>query len=298
MRTIFKQNGFQGYNPWWAYNPSVRKNIGLKPSDERLGDRAIELEEKHLDMVRSIQYASRIQESMLPSEELFESFFEDHFIINRPKEIVSGDFYWMNNIYEKIIFTIADCTGHGVPGAFMSILGIMLLNQITVMDEVIQPDKILNILRARVIQAISNNNCHGEMKEGLDLALCVFDPVKQVLQYAGALDRIYLIRDHALVRLEVNKFSGNLDLDHDMDFRSFEIKIMPGDVVYLFTDGYPDQFGGENNKKFTVKRFRDLLMKICRKKMARQKQILENTLLKWQGSVEQLDDITVLGIKF
>lgn len=298
MRTIFKQNGFQRHNPLWSYNPADRKNIVFRTSEERLRDRASELEEKHLDMIRSIQYASRIQDAMLPSGELFEPFFSDYFIVNKPKEIVSGDFYWMNSINENLIFTIADCTGHGVPGAFMSILGIMLLNQITIQDEIIQPDKILNILRTRVAQAISHNNGHGEMKEGLDLALCVYDPSKQVLQCAGALDRIYLIRDNSLIRLEADKFMGNLDLDHDTPFKNYEIKILHGDVVYLFTDGYPDQFGGENNKKFTVKRFQEMLMKICRKKMTKQRQILEETLLNWQGSVEQLDDITILGIRF
>jgi serine phosphatase RsbU (regulator of sigma subunit) len=298
MRTIFKQNGFQGFNPLWSYNISGRNNGILRTNDEKLHDRTTELEEKHLDMIRSIQYASRIQDAMLPEGKMFESFFSDYFIINRPKEIVSGDFYWMNDINGKLIFTLADCTGHGVPGAFMSILGIMLLNQITVVDKVDQPDKVLSILRERVTQAISCNNKHGEMKEGLDLILCVYDPEKQVIQCAGALNRIYQIRNNTLIRLELNQKYGNLDLDPNLPCAKYEIKVIPGDVFYLFSDGYPDQFGGENNKKFTLKRFQDILMKIFPEKMSEQKQILEETLVEWQGEIEQVDDITVLGIRF
>jgi serine phosphatase RsbU (regulator of sigma subunit) len=297
MRTIFKQNGFPGMNPQWRYSNVDRENSLFRTFEERLRDKTIELEEKHLDIIRSIQYASRIQEAMLPSGKLFESYFSDYFIINKPKEIVSGDFCWMNRANKKLIFTIADSTGHGVPGAFMSILGIMLLDQITGLDKVTRADRILNILRERVAQAISHNN-QEVMKEGLDMALCVYDPEKQVLQCSGALHRIYQIRNKTLFKMELNQISGSHDLDHDVPCKKHEIKIQPGDVFYLFTDGYPDQFGGEKNKKFTLKRFQDLLMEICHKTMRRQKQILEDTIMNWQGSIEQLDDITVLGIRF
>jgi len=299
MRTIFKQNGSQGLNPFWPYNNNDERKKGLNRTfEERLRDKTIELEEKHQDMIRSIEYARRIQGAMLPSGKLFESFFSDYFIINKPKEIVSGDFYWMNKIDNKLIFTIADCTGHGVPGAFMSILGIMLLDQITNIDKVIQADKILNILRKRVTQAISHNTKQGEMKEGLDLILCVYDPEERVIHCSGALDRIYKVRNNTLSKLGPDQMNGGSYLDPDIPCDKYAVSIKPGDVFYLFTDGYPDQFGGEKNKKFTLNRFQDLLMKITRKKMDKQKQILEDTISKWQGSIEQLDDITVMGIKF
>jgi serine phosphatase RsbU (regulator of sigma subunit) len=299
MRTIPIHNRSSATNHLWTCNNNVDRKSGLfRNFKEKLRDKTIELEEKHLDMIRSIEYASRIQDAMLPSGKLFESFFTDYFILNKPKEIVNGDFYWMNKVDNKLIFTIADCTGHGVPGAFMSILGIMLLDQITGVDKVIQADRILNILRERVTQAISHNINQGEMKEGLDLTLCVYDPEKQTLQFSGALDRIYQIRDNSLNKVELDQFHGHSHLDYDVPCEKHEVDVKSGDVFYLFTDGYPDQFGGEKNKKFTVKRFQDLLMKIYHKKMGNQKKILEDTIMKWQGSIEQLDDITVMGIRF
>jgi serine phosphatase RsbU (regulator of sigma subunit) len=299
MRLIPRLNGFPAMNHLWSYNNNVDgKDASFKSFEKKLQEKNIELEEKHLDMIRSIEYASRIQDAMLPSGELFESYFSDYFILNKPKEIVSGDFYWMKKVDDKLIFTIADCTGHGVPGAFISILGIMLLDQITGVDKVIQADKILNILKERVSQAIRHNKNQEVMKEGLDLTLCVYDPVERRLQFSGALDRIYQVRDHSISRLSLDQICGSLGLDHDVPYEPHEINVRSGDVFYLFTDGYPDQFGGEKNKKFTLKRFQDLLMKIYKKKMCRQKQILEDTITKWQGSIEQLDDITVMGIRF
>jgi serine phosphatase RsbU (regulator of sigma subunit) len=299
MRTLPINSKLSATNHLWIHNNNVDRNSGFfRTVEEELRDKTIELEEKHLDMIRSIEYASRIQDAMLPSGKLFESFFSDYFILSKPKEIVSGDFYWMNKVDNKLIFTIADCTGHGVPGAFMSILGIMLLDQITGVDKVTQADEILNILRERVTQAMSHNKNNGEMKEGLDLTLCVYDPEKQTLQFSGALDRIYQIRDNSLNKLELDQLHGHSHLDYDIPCEKHEINVRSGDVFYLFTDGYPDQFGGEKNKKFTLKRFQDLLMKIYRKKMGKQKKILDDTISKWQGLVEQLDDITVMGIRF
>jgi serine phosphatase RsbU (regulator of sigma subunit) len=298
MRTLPINSKLSATNHLWNNNNVDRKSSFFRTLEDELRDKTIELEEKHLDMIRSIEYASRIQDAMLPSGKLFESFFSDYFILNKPKEIVSGDFYWMNKVDNKLIFTIADCTGHGVPGAFMSILGIMLLDQITGMDKVTQADIILNILRERVTQAMSHNKNNGEMKEGLDLTLCVYDPEVQTLQFSGAMDRIYLIRENSLIKIESDQLHGHSHLDYDIPCEKHEINVRSGDVFYLFTDGYPDQFGGEKNKKFTLKRFQDLLMKIYKKKMGKQKKILEDMITKWQGSIEQIDDITVMGLRF
>jgi serine phosphatase RsbU (regulator of sigma subunit) len=299
MRPIPRLNGFPAMNHLWNYYNNVAGKDGLfSTSEENLQQKTVELEEKYLDMIRSIEYASRIQDAMIPSGELFDTYFSDYFILNKPKEIVSGDFYWMKKTDNKLIFTIADCTGHGVPGAFISILGIMLLDQITRVDKVVQADKILNILKDRVSQAIHHNKNQEEMKEGLDLTLCIYDPVGQKLQFSGALDRIYQIRDHSLTRLQRDQINWGSPMDPDMPYELHEMNVRPGDTFYFFTDGYPDQFGGEKNKKFTLKRFQDLLMSIYYKKMDKQKKILEDTITNWQGSIEQVDDITVMGIRF
>jgi len=295
MRTITKINGHQSATWLWPYH----EIDGLhEVFEEKVKERTIELEEKHNAMIHSIKYASRLQYAMLPSERLFEKHFSDYFILNRPKEIVSGDFYWVNKVNGKLIFTIADCTGHGVPGAFISILGIMLLEQITGRDKVIEADKILNILRERINMAIRRKKNREEVKDGLDLTLCVFDKKEKTLQFAGALDRIYRVRNNSLDKIKPDQMPWNSHMDCDKPCVKHEINVQSGDVFYLFTDGYPDQFGGQKNKKFTLKRFQELLMKIYRKKMNKQKQILDDTISQWQGPMEQIDDITVMGIRF
>jgi len=298
MRTIERQNGYPAINRLGTFNSIIEIDGLSKAFEEKVKERTIELEEKNNAIIRSIQYARRIQNAMLPSEKLFERYFSDYFILNKPKEIVSGDFYWVNKVDGKIIFTIADCTGHGVSGAFMSILGIMLLDQITEVDKVVQADKILNILRERINMAIRRKKNQEEMKDGLDLTLCVFDPAGKTLQFSGAFDRIYRIRNHTLNKIKLDQNLWNSHMDCDIPCKNYEINVHPGDVFYLFTDGYPDQFGGEKNKKFTLKRFQDLLMKIYHKRMNKQKQILDDTITEWQGPMEQIDDITVMGIQF
>jgi serine phosphatase RsbU (regulator of sigma subunit) len=295
MRTIAKLNGHQTTTWLWPYH----EIDGLcEAFEERIKERTIELEEKNNAMIHSLQYASRLQNAMLPSRRLFERYFSDYFILNRPKEIVSGDFYWVNKVNGKMIFTIADCTGHGVPGAFISILGIMLLEQITGRDKVVEADEILNILRDRMNMAINRKKNREEVKDGLDLTLCVFDTEENTLQFSGALDRIYRVRNNSLDKIRPDQMPWNSHMDCDTPCEKHEINVQPGDVFYLFTDGYPDQFGGEKNKKFTLKRFQELLMKICHKKMNKQKQILDDTITEWQGPMEQIDDITVMGIRF
>lgn len=295
MRTTAKINGHQPATWLWPF----QEMDGLREAfEEKVKERTIELEEKNNAMIHSIQYASRLQNAMLPSEKMFEKYFSDYFILNRPKEIISGDFYWVNRVNGKLIFTIADCTGHGVPGAFISILGIMLLEQITSRDKVVEADEILNVLRERTSMAINRKKNGEEVKDGLDLSLCVFNTKERTLQFSGALDRIYRVRNHLLDKIKPDNMPWNSHMDCDNPCTKHEIDVQPGDVYYLFTDGYPDQYGGEKSKKFTLKRLQDLLMKIYKKKMDKQKQILDETITRWQGSLEQIDDITVMGIRF
>jgi len=271
----------------------LRKNL-----EEKVKERTIELEMKNNAITTSIKYARRIQNAILPAAELFENHFSDYFILNKPKEVVSGDFYWVNQVREKLIFTIADCTGHGVPGAFMSILGIMLLEQITGMNQITDADAILNLLRDKVKIALHRQGSRDEIKDGLDLALCVYDLKGHKLQFSGAFNPVFFIRDGSISKIDADQMPIGPYLDTEVPFKRQEIKVQSGDVFYLFTDGYLDQFGGKERKKFNSKRFRELLLRIYPEKMSEQKKILDETITKWQGITEQIDDITVMGIRF
>ncbi|KPK87857.1 MAG: hypothetical protein AMS27_01240 [Bacteroides sp. SM23_62_1] len=298
MRPTLRQNGFPALNRLWEYHNILEIDGLRKVFEEKVRERTVKLEEKNKAIIQSIQYASRIQNALLPTGKLFKNHFNDYFILNKPKEIVSGDFYWVTQVEGKLIFTIADCTGHGVPGAFLSILGILLLEQITCRDKMVEADMILNTLRERMNMTMHRKRNGEEIKDGLDLTLCVFDMKENTLQFAGALDRIYRIRNNSLDKIRPDQMPWNAHMDCDKPCIKYEIGVRPGDIYYLFTDGYPDQFGGEKNKKFTLKRFQNLLENIYHKKMNRQKQILDDTITEWQGPVEQIDDITVMGIRF
>jgi len=281
-----------------AYDNIVEIDDLRKNLEEKVKERTVELEMKNKAITTSIHYARRIQNAILPSGELFENYFSDYFILNKPKEVVSGDFYWVNQVGGKLIFTIADCTGHGVPGAFMSILGIMLLEQITGMNQVTEADEILNLLRDRVKTALHRNGSRDEIKDGLDLALCVYDMKKQKLQFSGAFNPVFFIRDGSISKIDADQMPIGPYLDPEVPFKREEIEVHPGDLFYLFTDGYLDQFGGKGRKKFNTTRFRELLLRIYPEKMSEQRKILDETITNWQGTTEQIDDITVMGIRF
>jgi len=281
-----------------AYDNIVEIDDLRKNLEEKVKERTVELEMKNKAITTSIHYARRIQNAILPSGELFENYFSDYFILNKPKEVVSGDFYWVNQVGGKLIFTIADCTGHGVPGAFMSILGIMLLEQITGMNHITDADEILNLLRDRVKTALHRDGSRDEIKDGLDLALCVYDLKEQKLQFSGAFNPVFFIRDGSISKIDADLMPIGPYLDPEVPFKREEIEVHPGDLFYLFTDGYLDQFSGKGRKKFNTTRFRELLLRIYHEKMSEQKKILDETITNWRGTTEQIDDITVMGIRF
>ena len=284
-----------------TYESLVRLNEMKENLEQKVRERTAELEIKNRNITHSIQYASRIQNAILPGKGICKKFFADYFILFNPKDIVSGDFYWVYQVNDRLIFTVADCTGHGVPGAFMSILSIMLLGQLTGLCDVPSADIILNNLRDRVKSALhstGNTEDEKDVKDGLDLALCIYDPDKNILEYAGAFNPIYRIRNKSFEKLDADQMPIGPYMNDEKPFTRHEVEIKPGDVMYLFTDGFADQFGGGQNKKFTYKRFQELLMNIHSRKMAEQKKVLDETLREWQGKREQIDDITVMGIRF
>jgi len=260
--------------------------------------RDIALKQKQ-EITDSIQYAQRIQEAVLPDKQLFENDINDYFILFKPKDIVSGDFYWMTKIEGKLIVVAADCTGHGVPGAFMSMLGVTFLNEIVNKDRVLQANEILNRLRNKVIESLHQKD--RETKDGMDIALTVIDPSKNELQYAGAYNSMYLInsdnKDKQIEKIAADRMPIGIHLKMDKEFTNHVIHYKKGDVVFMFSDGYMDQFGGENGRKLKSKRFQELLLTVHEKPMAEQRNILDNFLAKWKGELEQLDDILIIGLK-
>ena len=260
--------------------------------------RDIALKQKQ-EITDSIQYAQRIQEAVLPDKQLFVNDINDYFILFKPKDIVSGDFYWMTKIEGKLIVVAADCTGHGVPGAFMSMLGVTFLNEIVNKDRVLQANEILNRLRNKVIESLHQKD--RETKDGMDISLAVIDPVKNELQYAGAYNSLYLINsnngDKQIEKIAADRMPIGIHLKMDKEFTNHVIHYKKDDVVFMFSDGYMDQFGGEKGRKLKSKRFQELLLTVHEKPMAEQRKILDSFLAKWKGELEQLDDILIIGLK-
>jgi serine phosphatase RsbU (regulator of sigma subunit) len=249
----------------------------------------------------SINYAKRIQSALLSPHEQIDNFFDENFILYKPRDIVSGDFYWFEVFENKIIIAVADCTGHGVPGAFMSMLGISFLNEIFKSYSFhlhdIKSNDILNQLRDEIKISLHQTGKFDENKDGMDIALCIFDRGKNLLQFSGAHNPIYIVRAGELIELKPDKQPIGIYLK-ELPFTKIEFELKKSDTIYMFSDGYCDQFGGEKNEKFKSKRFKELLVKIQDKNISEQKIELEKNLELWSGKNEQVDDILVTGIKY
>lgn len=247
------------------------------------------------DIADSIRYASYIQAALLPDLNEFQKILPDSFILNRPRDIVSGDFYWISKVKDRIVVLAADCTGHGVPGAFMSILGINFLNQI-VSYCVPGSNKILNSMREYVMKALHQSGQEGEQKDGMDMSLCVIDMEKRVVEYTGANSHLIFFKGQHLEVVKADRMPIGVS---PLEEESFSINIIPFkdiDTFYIFSDGYADQFGGENFKKLKFKGFKEILTEVRKLKIHNQKAKLEARLDKWQGDNPQIDDILVIGV--
>jgi serine phosphatase RsbU (regulator of sigma subunit) len=273
--------------------------------EEKVIERTLEIssQKKQIELQKdaitdSITYASRIQRAVLPSSVLFEASFGDYFIFFKPRDIVSGDFYWITERDDQVIFTVADCTGHGVPGAFMSMLGNSFLNEITKSrKKSLTASGILNQLRDMITVALSQSGASNNTEDGMDLAMCIYNRKTWELNYSGANNPLYLVRDNELHIIKPNRMPiGYFPVKKD--FTGHTLKIKKGDIIYLFTDGYTDQFGGKNDKKFTNGRFKKMLLKIADRPMIEQKEYLEFTFESWMDGTIQIDDVLVMGIRF
>ncbi|MBN2274968.1 MAG: SpoIIE family protein phosphatase [Bacteroidales bacterium] len=257
-----------------------------------------ELTLKNKSITDSINYARRIQNAMLPPIKMFKSYFPQSFLFYMPKDIVSGDFYWINKLYSKIFISAVDCTGHGVPGAFMSIIGFELFRKITNIEGLSRPSDILNKLNEDFHEIFKDVD-NVVLRDGMDVAFCAIDINDMILEFSGAFNPLYLIRDNKITEIKGDRFAIGIDETNfkDQTFKNHMIPLQEGDIIYIFSDGFADQFGGPEGKKFKYRRFRHLLLNIHQLPMDDQRNILETSLREWKGDLEQVDDVMVLGIK-
>jgi len=275
----------------------VRQNNQKKRANLELAQKNILITEQKKEITDSIQYASRIQSALLPPGDYIDKLIPERFIIYMPRDIVSGDYYWITEKNGKVICVAADCTGHGVPGAFMSMLGIAFLNEIVSKQDDLHTDEILNELRAHVIKSLHQTGKEGESQDGMDIALYTLDLENKKLEYSGANNSLWIFRDSELIELKADKMPIGIHTRANIPFTRHHVDIRSKDMIYSFSDGYPDQFGGPYQKKFMVKNFKNVLASIHTKNVEEQKAILEKTLHEWMAKTDQVDDILVIGIR-
>ncbi len=253
------------------------------------------LKKQKKEITDSIYYAKRIQAAILPSNRIIKTFLKQSFIYYQPKDIIAGDFYWIEKAGDQILFAVADCTGHGVPGAMVSVVCHEALNRVVKEIKLYQPDEILNRVRQMVIETFEKSE--EEVSDGMDIALCSLNYRTNKLQYAGANNPIYIIRNGKLIEIKANKQPiGKYAELKNFTNHSFDIEI--GDSIYLFTDGFADQFGGDKGKKFKYKAFKKLILSIQHQSIEEQEKSMTKAFNTWKGCLEQIDDVCVMGIRF
>ena len=274
------------------------------------------IEQQTRNMISSIVYAEKLQQAILPQSNILNNFFSDSFIFFSPRDIVSGDFYWIKRIDRNVIVAAVDCTGHGVPGALMSMLGISFMNDIASNANSLNAGKILDQLRDKVKTTLNQTSYENFQKDGMEMALCIIGLDNMTMQYAGAHNPLYIIRENlqisefeSIANKNVVEYTGKTLLEvkankqpvaiglKEVPFETHEIKIFKGDLIYLFTDGHIDQIGGEDSKKFSAKKFKQLLLGNSHKTMQQQLETINQTFNSWRKGQEQFDDMLIIGIK-
>jgi PAS domain S-box-containing protein len=287
--------------PILDYNNEVKLVVLVDSDISAIKEAEQQIAEQNKNIKKSILYASRIQNATLPSQRILTSYFPQIFILYLPRDIVSGDFYWAAKVKDKKFVAAADCTGHGVPGAFMSMLGITLLNEIVTKEtyEILRPDLILSELRKKLINALNQSEKENTSSDGIAIALCMIDEKNKKIHYAGAENEMILIRNNNLFDYMADDIPIGISTKEQKKFTNNIIEYQKNDMIYMFSDGYVDQFGGPGarRKKFLIKRLRELLLKIHTENLEKQKEILLETHLEWKGKNKQVDDILILGIK-
>jgi serine phosphatase RsbU (regulator of sigma subunit) len=255
------------------------------------------IEENNKYITSSINYASRIQQALLPDLSEIKGLSKNCFVLYLPKEIVSGDFYWFNMSDNKLFAVVGDCTGHGVPGALMSMLGISFLEEIINNRKITDSGQILDELRKEVQRALHQKGYSDETKDGMDISLCIIDKSESIIQFSGAYNNLYLVRDGELIEYPADRMPIGIFDNADSNFKRIDIDIVPNDIIYMFSDGYADQFGGPNHKKFKYSPLKALLTEIHMLPLTHQKQRLEKEFNDWKGINPQIDDVLIFGLK-
>jgi CheY-like chemotaxis protein len=275
----------------------IKTQLNIKKSKEQIIHYLNEIEERNKDISDSIEYGKYIQNAVISTSAENLKYLPEHFIIYLPKDILSGDFYWLRKINKKLLIAVMDSTGHGVPGALMSILGITLLNETVLNEHIIRPDKILESLRSKIILALGQKKGKGIIKDGIEGSVICFDPESGKLLYSGAFNPMILIHADEIFVLKADRIPIGF-YEKNGSFTLHEIYIKKNDAVYLFSDGITDQFGGLENKRFMIKHLKKILLDNHKKPMIRQKEILIEELNRWKGDLIQIDDILVMGLRF
>ena len=277
-----------------------RINAELQRQKNEIEQQKNLIEQKNCEITDSINYARKIQDNILLPESKLKQWLPQMFVYFKPKDIVSGDFYWFSKFENKYVITAIDCTGHGVPGAFLSMVGNTLLHEIVNIKHVFKPDVILTMLHTGIRLALNQSNEDSDSEDGMDMSLCTVDAKLHRFQFAGAKNNLYVVQGDKLKILKANYYSiGGRQLRPDMqiEFTCYDFMYDDNTSIYMFSDGYLDQFGGDKNEKFNTQRFREMILNNRNLPMEEQKNVLAETMDKWKGNRQQIDDFLVLGVK-
>ncbi len=283
---------------------AIRSNIQRKKANQLLFEQKKEVEnqkqlvdEKQKEIVDSINYARRIQTALMAHDKLLSKHLPEHFVLFRPKDIVAGDFYWATSTPGGFMYITGDCTGHGVPGAFMSLLNISKLNETINQKNITRPDLVFNDIRNEITRALNPEDSTEDSKDGMDAVLCKLDLRGMKLQYAAANNSFYVIRNKEVIVCKADKMHVGKAFNTTGLFTYYEMDLQKGDCIYTFSDGYSDQFGGPNRKRFKSVQLKELLLHISEKPMPEQRSILNDKFESWKGNIEQIDDVLVIGVR-
>lgn len=268
----------------------------VKQKDELAHQKHL-VDEKQKEIVDSINYAKRIQTALLANDRLLSQNLPEYFVMYKPKDIVAGDFYWAAPVHDGFIYITADCTGHGVPGAFMSLLNISKLNEAVNQKRITRPDRVLNEVKTKIIQALNPEGNVEESKDGMDAIICNLDVKNMKLRYAAANNSFCIVRNSDILVCKADKMPVGKFHDDRAQFTYNEIDLQSGDMIYTYTDGFEDQFGGEKGKKFKHKQLQELMLQVAKLPIPEQKQAFEQAFENWKGDLEQVDDVLLIGVR-